>query len=104
MAVRARSAKESVLEQKIVKHAIDCGMIVIKMNITGNRGWPDRLFLPPQGRAFFIEFKREGEKPRPLQEYRHEQLRKQGYQCFVVDNEADGFARLASTSVSAPRC
>jgi single-stranded DNA-specific DHH superfamily exonuclease len=40
--------------------------------------------------VLFIEFKQAGEKPRKIQEYIHERIRKHGFNVIVVDNNADG--------------
>jgi len=34
----------------------------------------------------FIEFKRQGETPRKLQEYVHEKIRAHGFKTYVIDN------------------
>jgi len=50
----------------------------------GQNGLPDRVVLFPAGIAdreaivLFVELKREGERPRPLQESRHKELRQYG--------------------------
>jgi hypothetical protein len=49
---------------------------------------PDRLVLLPAGKLAFVEVKRHGMKPRPLQESRHELLRRLGFKVFVLDDEA----------------
>ncbi|WP_368127468.1 VRR-NUC domain-containing protein [Bacteroides caccae] len=43
---------------------------------------PDLLCLK-NGKASFIEVKRPEEKPRPLQEYRMNELRNLGFECEV---------------------
>ena len=53
----------------------------IKLNLQGNRGWPDRMFLLP-GKPVFIEFKRRGEHPSDLQLYRIKQLTALGYDAL----------------------
>lgn len=54
------------------------------------RNAPDRLFITPDQRVFFIEFKRMGEKSRPEQLYEHERLRARGFHVYVVDNRETG--------------
>lgn len=63
----------------------------IKLNITGRIGFPDRLFFIPGGRPLVIEFKREGEPPRPIQAYVLEGLRELGYDVAVADNVPSAF-------------
>lgn len=50
-------------------------------------GMPDRIVLLPKGIIAFVEVKRNGEKPRPLQEARHEMLRRLGFKVYVLDDE-----------------
>lgn len=57
-----------------------------KLNGAGNRDWPDRLFLFPNGRHLMIEFKRPGEKLRPSQEHRINTLRLLGHLVAVCYN------------------
>jgi hypothetical protein len=49
---------------------------------------PDRLILLPRGKIAFVEVKRYGEKPRPLQEARHGMLRRLGFTVYVLDDGA----------------
>ena len=43
------------------------GCLVMKFVSPGLAGVPDRIVLFPAGRVEFVELKRDGEKPRPLQ-------------------------------------
>lgn len=78
-----RAPLESKLEQAASLAAVDLGILTLKLNVVGRRGWPDRIFLY-KGNALFIELKRPGEKPTPIQEWVHEQLRKQGFTVMVM--------------------
>jgi hypothetical protein len=49
----------------------------------------DRIIFLPNGRTVFLEFKREGEDLRPLQEHVHEQLRQLGFVVMVFDDAAE---------------
>lgn len=64
----------------------DIDMEVVKLNLSGRRGWPDRMILFQGGNCLFIEFKRPGEKARPLQTYVHQRLHKMGFRVQVFDN------------------
>jgi hypothetical protein len=78
---------ESAIEKRLVKRILtNLGVSSIKLNLQGNRGWPDRLFLLPL-RPAWCELKREGEKPRKLQEQRMLELRYLGYDVLWTDNE-----------------
>ena len=57
-----------------------------KFTSPGMDGMPDRLVLLPQGHIGFVEVKTPGEKPRPLQLHRHEQLRRLGFQVYVLND------------------
>jgi len=48
---------------------------------------PDRLILLPTGRIGFVEVKRKGEKPRPIQITRHKILKSLGFKVYVLDDE-----------------
>jgi hypothetical protein len=73
----------------VSRYAIAQGCLVLKLNVTGRRGWPDRMYLF-HGRTLFIEFKRAGEKLRKLQMYVHGQLSRHQFNVTVVDNYSDG--------------
>ena len=57
--------------------------------MTGEKGIPDRLVILPGGKCIFVELKREGEKPRPIQDYRIQQLKFLGCDVLVVDSIDD---------------
>ncbi len=57
--------------------------MVVKVILTNRNGFPD-LMLLKDGVASFIEVKRKGERPRPLQEYVIGELRKQGFKVEVM--------------------
>jgi len=80
---------ERAVEDNFVKFAASNGCLALKMEIQGNRNYPDRqIFMPDKrGRVFFIEFKRKGEKPRKAQNYRFNKLRQLGYKVYVCDSE-----------------
>ena len=78
--------REKELECKLVKAVRDSGGLALKFVSPNLNGVPDRLLLFPGGRAAFAEVKAPGQKPRPLQVHRMEQLRKLGFKVFVVDD------------------
>ena len=78
---------EKELERKLVKKIKAIGGIALKFISPGFDGMPDRLLLMPGGRIAFVEVKRHGEKPRPLQESRHGMLRRLGFDVYVLDRE-----------------
>lgn len=83
---------ERDIEAKVCDYAKSKGWLVYKFTSPARAAVPDRLFIAPGGRAVFVEFKREGQKPTVPQEREHDRLRKQGVSVFVVDNVPDGKA------------
>lgn len=79
--------REMTLERKLVQAVKAMGGIAPKFVSPGYDGMPDRLILLPMGRIAFVEVKRHGEKPRPLQEARHRLLKKLGFPVYVLDEE-----------------
>jgi hypothetical protein len=78
---------ERVLEQKLVKAVKAAGGFAPKFTSPGTDGMPDRILLFPGGKLAFVEVKRHGQKPTPLQMARHGMLRKLGFLVYVLDDE-----------------
>lgn len=78
---------EKQIEQAFARAVKARGGIALKLNPLGMSGIPDRMVLLPNGICFFVELKAPGQKPRPLQIRRMEQLEKLGFRCFVLDNK-----------------
>lgn len=78
--------REKQIEQRLVKAVKARGGLCPKMVSPGTDGMPDRMVLLPDSHMGFVEVKAPGEKPRPLQQRRHEQLRKLGYKVSVLDD------------------
>lgn len=78
--------REKTLERKLVEAVKALGGIAPKFVSPGFDGMPDRLVLLPMGRIAFVEVKRHGEKPRPLQEARHGMLLRLGFEVYVLDD------------------
>ena len=77
--------REKILERKLAEAVKAMGGIAPKFVSPGFDGMPDRLVLLPDGKSGFVEVKRFGEKPRPLQEMRHGMLRRLGFKVYVLD-------------------
>lgn len=76
---------ETVTQAKIVKLLKSLGWIVVRNRGVDIAGWPD-LTAYRNGVTRFIEVKRTPEdKPSPIQEHVHEQLREQGFKVYVWD-------------------
>ena len=77
---------EDHIEQAVCAWADSVKLVHVKFTPQGQRGWPDRLFLPPGGVPLWIEFKRPDEEPRKLQLHRIDVLKKNGYKVEVFDD------------------
>lgn len=81
---------EKDIEGKVREYAIKKGLLVYKFTSPAKRSVPDRLFVTPNGKVFFIEFKKPGGKSTPGQVREQETLRGHNVSVFVVDNVAQG--------------
>lgn len=79
---------EIEIELAAVKYARKHGALLTKCVVPGERDWPDRIGLFPNGHVFYIEFKRPGEEPRRGQLSNHKMLRRLGFSVYVCDNKA----------------
>ncbi len=77
--------REKVIEQQLVEAVKNAGGLCPKFVSPGFDGMPDRIVLLPGSKAAFVEVKSPGKKPRPLQLKRHDQLRRLGFQVYVLD-------------------
>ena len=78
--------REKQIEQRLVKAVKARGGLCPKLVSPGTDGMPDRMVLLPDSHMGFVEVKAPGEKPRPLQQRRHEQLRELGYKVSVLND------------------
>lgn len=81
---------EKQIEAKVCDYARSKGVLVYKFTSPARAAVPDRLFIAPDGRMWFCEFKREGQKPTPAQDREHTRLRQQKVNVFVIDNVIEG--------------
>jgi len=81
---------EKQIEAKVCAYARERGMLVYKFTSPAYASVPDRLFILPNGRMFFCEFKRAKQKPTVQQEREHNRLRGHKVNVFVVDNVEAG--------------
>ena len=79
--------RERDIERKLIQAVRQTGGLALKFVSPGFNGVPDRLLLFMGGKVAFAEVKAPGEKPRPLQVHRMEQLRGLGFRVYVVDSE-----------------
>jgi len=85
--------RESIVEKQIRLWAMDRGIQVRKFTSPGRKGVPDRLFFKA-GKHLFLEIKRPGEKPEPLQLREMRILNSEGMQADWCDNAARGIELL----------
>jgi hypothetical protein len=90
---------EKVGEQKVVNFATSNGCLVLKLNVLGQRGWPDRMFIY-KGKVFFIEFKQVGLEPNKLQSEIHARIRQHQIDVHVIDNWSDGIEIISQITKS----
>ena len=64
----------------------------MKFTSPGNDGVPDRIAILPGGRVWFVELKREGEKPTAVQKWQLEQLRKMGCNVALITGKQEARA------------
>jgi hypothetical protein len=81
---------ERQIEKKVCDYAKSKGMLVYKFNSPSRAAVPDRLFITPHGRMFFIEFKRTGQSATPAQVREIDKLMEHYVWVFVVDTVDDG--------------
>lgn len=81
---------EKDIEKRVCDFAKSLGMLVYKFTSPSRRSVPDRMFITKDGKVFFIEFKRKGQKPTDAQKVEMTKIEKQGVPVYVVDNVEDG--------------
>lgn len=86
---------ESSIQSRVTDYAKSIGLVPLRLHVVGRKGWPDYGY-GYKSRMCFVEFKRPGESPEPLQDYVHEMLRDAGFKVYVVDNYEYGIALLSS--------
>lgn len=80
---------ERQIEHDFVQRMKRRGVLTVKW---GRNGWPDRIVLLPGGVPVFLEFKRPGMTPRPLQSKRLDDLCTRDYWATWFDNADDAEA------------
>lgn len=78
--------REASVEAAFVRLLRRHALMSLKLNVAGQRGWPDRLVLLPGGEVVFVELKRPGAKARRLQEHIHKRLAALGFRIAVCDD------------------
>lgn len=83
---------ERTIEHQLKKAVEASGGLCWKLVCPGTSGVPDRICMM-NNRAIFVEVKAPGEKPRPIQVRRMNQLRQQGFTALVIDS-VDGIQEV----------
>ena len=76
--------RERDIESSLRRQVEKMGGKFMKFTSPGNDGVPDRIAILPGGRVWFVELKREGEKPTAVQKWQLEQLRKMGCNVALI--------------------
>ena len=77
---------EKTLERKLKNSVEDLEGLCIKLVCLHFTGLPDRMILLPGGIVKFAEVKTTKKKPSPRQEYVARQLRKLGFEVWIIDS------------------
>ena len=77
---------EQQIQAKIIKKLEAQGYYVIKLIQTNKPGIPDLIAIPRDSDVEFIEVKRPGKKPSPLQVYRMKELNEHGIKSSVQES------------------
>ena len=78
--------RERTVEQALTRAVHARGGQCWKFTSPGLAGVPDRIIILPHGKVGFVEVKAPGQRPRPLQQHRLDQLRALGATALVVDH------------------
>lgn len=81
---------EKQIERAVCDYAKSKGVLTYKFTSPGHAFVPDRMMIGPDGRVWFIEFKREGGKTTPGQEREHYRMRQNRAIVFVIDDVVNG--------------
>jgi hypothetical protein len=85
---------EKQIESKVCKYARDRGMLVYKFTSPQRRAVPDRMFITPNGKIFFIEFKAPGKTLSKAQELEHQRLKNCNVSVLVISDIENGYAEI----------
>lgn len=78
--------RERVVEQALIQAVEQRGGLCWKFVSPGTAGVPDRIIILPNGKVGFVELKAPGKKPRPLQQWRLEQIQSCDIPAYVIDH------------------
>jgi hypothetical protein len=89
---------EKITERYLNKRVKEAGGWSLKLSSQFVAGLPDRIVLLPRGKMLFVELKSEGQKPRKIQKFIHDKLRRLGFAVYVVDTKegVDAITQLSN--------
>lgn len=76
---------EKDIEKELREEVKKIGGKTFKFSSPGNNGVPDRMILL-NGKCYFVELKKPGEKLRPLQQVMKKRFKKLGFDVYVIDS------------------
>lgn len=77
---------EKHIEKAVSEYAKSQGVLSYKFTSPARAAVPDRLFINTNGKVWFCEFKRLGQKPTPAQKREHDRLENANVVVFVIDD------------------
>lgn len=86
MSITTTSPLEQVIQTKIIKNLEKEGYYVIKLSKTNKNGIPDLMAIPKGMAIKFIEVKKKGKEPSPLQHFRIKELNAHGCDASWTDD------------------
>jgi hypothetical protein len=94
---------EHDIEKTVTDWAKARGVVCLKYQPKGDVGWPDHIYIiPPYGTVVFIEFKKPGEEPTPIQQHRIDCIQGAGGNAYWVDSVDLAQSILRSEAESGP--
>lgn len=75
---------EKDIEQWLNKKVESLGGLSFKFVSPNNPGVPDRIYILPKGKVFFVELKTEIGRMSNIQKWQRERLRKMGCRFYLV--------------------
>ena len=99
--------RQKMIESQVERHLHSriglIGGMCLKFTSPGTAGVPDRIIIH-EGRTMFVELKRPGEKPRPLQVTVFRQMKREGAFIYVLSSkeQVDQFVNELKTYARCP--
>ena len=87
---------ERDIEKKVKAYAESKGWLTRKWTSPGHAFVPDQIFITPQGKVIFVEFKQLGKKPTAGQLREHHRLQQQKVAVWVIDSVEKGMTMVDS--------